>query len=186
VQSIDLEAEEDLFALTVFKERAIASTIFIEADWSVILANPLVPGLAAGMQNSWGWARNHNGMERLVARDSLSLSDDARLRRTQSPDLETDLDGLEKHQIYSKLEPLVQQDVQRTHQLGEIVEDLGAIGFRNFNLRGHKLTVLLGVARQGLFEGLALLEAAFATAFACSLRLTRASDLGRHLEKRSG
>jgi hypothetical protein len=49
VQSIDLEAEEDLFALAVFKERSIASTVFVEADWIIILAKELVPGLAAGM-----------------------------------------------------------------------------------------------------------------------------------------
>jgi hypothetical protein len=103
VQSIDLEAEEELFALAVFKERTIASTAFVEADWIIILAKELVPRLAAGMQDRWGGARNHDSMERLVARDSLSLSDDAWLRGIQSPDLKTYLNGLEKCQPYSKV-----------------------------------------------------------------------------------
>jgi hypothetical protein len=103
VQSIDLEAEEELFALAVFKERTIASTAFVEADWIIILAKELVPRLAAGMQDCWCGARNHDSMERLVARDSLSLSDDAWLRGIQSPDLKTYLNGLEKYQPYSKV-----------------------------------------------------------------------------------
>jgi hypothetical protein len=181
VQSIDLETEEDLFALTVFKERAISSTAFVEAHWSIILTEKLVSRLAACMQGCWGRARNHDGMERLVAGDSLSLSDDAWLRGIQSPDFETDLNGLEKDQLNSKVGTASPAACTRTYQVGKVVKDLRAIGFRSFNLRGHKLTELLVVVFRAFIEGHALLRAAFLLAFACilsSLRFaTRVQDV---------
>lgn len=119
MQSIDLEAEEELFALAVFKERTIASTAFVEADWIIILAKELVPELAAGMQDCWGGARNHDSMERLVARDSLSLSDDAWLRGIQSPDLKTYLNRLEKYQPYSKVRTSCPAEYRQRTKLGK-------------------------------------------------------------------
>lgn len=191
MQSIDLEAEEDLFALAVFKERAISSTVFVEAHWSIILTEKLVPRLAAGMQDCWGRARNHDGMERLVAHDSLSLSDDAWLRSIQSPDFETDLNGLGKHQHNSKVGTASPAGCTRTYQVGKVVEDGGAFGFRSFNLRGHKLREILVVVFHDFIEAHALLWSAFLLAFACTLSSVRFAsrvqdDLGRHLEKRSG
>ena len=92
VQSIDLEREEDLFAIAVFKEWAVAWTVCINRI--VVSADELVSGFFAAMKDGWRRTRHHDCMKGLITIKRLKLGDDARFGGVESPDFQTKFEWL--------------------------------------------------------------------------------------------
>jgi hypothetical protein len=94
MQGVDFEGEEDLLAIVILEEWAVAWTASV--DRGIIFANKLIPRFLAGMENCWCMARVHNRMQGLVTVKRLKLGNNAGLGGIEAPDLQTKLERLDE------------------------------------------------------------------------------------------